>query len=181
MIFTKRAFLKQYNLSFYEGILNEDHLFHFECMMYANKVGVLNTPLYYRRVRRGSIMNSNQWLRKFSSMSIIIQKIDSYIKADDFRKDAGSWLIILLFRTMLEQWEKMDLHEQFSKSAKESVNRVKPIILRYTNSKKIRLFCFSFTAFRIYDFLRVCNWIIYIFIELFSLLKGGHIVICNVI
>jgi glycosyltransferase involved in cell wall biosynthesis len=51
----RKSFLDKYNLLFYEGIINEDALFTIQCSIYAQKVSFLDIPLYYIRVRAGSI------------------------------------------------------------------------------------------------------------------------------
>lgn len=45
-------------LWFYEGIIHEDNLFNYKCMLSALRVGHVNTSYFNRRVRSGSTMTS---------------------------------------------------------------------------------------------------------------------------
>ena len=52
-------YLKIRNIQFFEGIIYEDNLFSFECILNASRVSHINTPLYIRRIRDNSIITSN--------------------------------------------------------------------------------------------------------------------------
>jgi hypothetical protein len=52
----RTAFLLDENIRFYPGIVHEDNLFSFECLLKARRVAFLNQELYLRRVRADSIM-----------------------------------------------------------------------------------------------------------------------------
>lgn len=52
----KRSYLVDINLLFYEGIIYEDNLFTFLCMIQAKKVCHLKERFFYRRVREESTM-----------------------------------------------------------------------------------------------------------------------------
>ncbi|MCI9262890.1 glycosyltransferase [uncultured Adlercreutzia sp.] len=52
----RRAFLADHRLSFYEGILHEDNLFTFQCLLQASCVVHSSERPYLRRVREGSTM-----------------------------------------------------------------------------------------------------------------------------
>lgn len=54
--FLKASYLKDIKLRFYEGIIHEDNLFTFLCIMQAKRVSHINMPLFYRRVRENSTM-----------------------------------------------------------------------------------------------------------------------------
>ena len=55
-----RDFLCKNGLLFYNGIIHEDELYTFQCLLLAAKAGYLNKRLYFRRVRNGSLMDLNQ-------------------------------------------------------------------------------------------------------------------------
>ena len=55
----KKAFLIKHNLSFYPGILHEDGLFGYQMLYWAEKMLILEKPVYAYRIREeGSIMSS---------------------------------------------------------------------------------------------------------------------------
>lgn len=56
MQFIKTTFLKSNGINFYEGIIHEDNLFSFICLMEAKKVGYINNVFFHRRVREESTM-----------------------------------------------------------------------------------------------------------------------------
>lgn len=58
--FFQRNFLEKNNLLFEEGILHEDNLFHFQCMMLAIRTGHFHEKLFKRRYREASIMTQKK-------------------------------------------------------------------------------------------------------------------------
>ena len=52
----RRGFLEEEGIAFREGIVHEDALFTMECLALAERVRIIDAPLYRRRVRPGSIM-----------------------------------------------------------------------------------------------------------------------------
>jgi glycosyltransferase involved in cell wall biosynthesis len=54
----RRSFLLMHGFAFYEGILFEDNLFTFTCLLTAAKTMHVPAVLYHRRVRKNSIMTS---------------------------------------------------------------------------------------------------------------------------
>ncbi len=63
LLFCRRALLQSAGLRFYPGILHEDNLFVFQCLLRAKRAGYLNEPYYQRRVRPGSIMTTKRSMR----------------------------------------------------------------------------------------------------------------------
>lgn len=52
----RSEYFRSAGLGFYEGILHEDNLFSFLCILQAERVEYTSKPYYHRRVREGSIM-----------------------------------------------------------------------------------------------------------------------------
>lgn len=52
----KKDFIKEFNLSFYPGVLHEDELFTAQLYFYAQHVSCIQKAFYKRRVRKDSIM-----------------------------------------------------------------------------------------------------------------------------
>lgn len=71
--FIRREFLIKQNIVFYEGILHEDEIFSFLCMMNAEKVVGVNGKYYIYRQRKGSIMHNKSYRRSESIFVVLIQ------------------------------------------------------------------------------------------------------------
>lgn len=75
-----RKFLADNSLSFMEGILHEDNLFTLSCLLLSERTGLLNEPLYKRRVRADSIMTSGKGAKNafgyYCTVLGILQLID---------------------------------------------------------------------------------------------------------
>ena len=52
----KRTYYEHNGLSFYEGIVHEDNIFNYQCMLNAERTGYIPRQFFYRRYRAGSIM-----------------------------------------------------------------------------------------------------------------------------
>ncbi len=79
--FSKKDFLLKNNLLFEPGILHEDNIWSFKCIILADRAGYLDKNLYHRRVRANSIV----------SQKITFEHVYGYfisaIKAIDFFKN----------------------------------------------------------------------------------------------
>ena len=54
---TAKVFLDLNSLRFHEGIIHEDELFVFKCLLLANRVGYTDKTFYFRRLRQKSVMD----------------------------------------------------------------------------------------------------------------------------
>jgi len=149
----RKSFLASNNIRFLEGVILEDNLFNYESMMVANRIGVLNKPLYYRRVRPSSTMTNPQLMRKIKSISVIIQRLEERITVNNEEIENGSWLIVNFFEQTKRLWEEMTIKDQYSTTTKECIKKIKPIVLKYKNSKRNKLFFLSFSLYKLYKFL----------------------------
>ena len=57
---SRRLFMKEHDLKFYEGILHEDELFTFQAMIRAKRCGYLAEKFYHRRLHPVSIMSKKK-------------------------------------------------------------------------------------------------------------------------
>lgn len=58
ILFIKRSYLEEHGYHFIEGIIHEDHSFFVEVLMTSSRTIHIDVPLYYRRIRSGSIMTT---------------------------------------------------------------------------------------------------------------------------
>lgn len=79
----RTSFLKENNLKFYEGIVNEDTLFTTQVCLNAKKVSFVNQTLFNSLERSGSISRSSQE-KLFRDMKIALDEIKSYIFKNNF-------------------------------------------------------------------------------------------------
>ena len=151
LMFLRRQMIIDRGLKYIEGIVHEDEFFYFELMLVANRVAILNRPLYFRRIRKGSVMQTDDYLNKNNSLCIGIQKINDII-----HKYAVSNYKICqietspLINAMIRNWEKMKPQEQDSEECRELMNRIKPFAkkYRYGNDFKMWLFFHSLVLYK---------------------------------
>ena len=76
----RRDFVVENDIHFMEGILHEDNLFTMECLICSKKTGLLDMPLYKRRVRDASIMTSRQTIKNAYGYYCAVAGIIFYLK-----------------------------------------------------------------------------------------------------
>jgi len=84
-LYIRKVSLIDCNLSFYEGILHEDELFTFLLLMQCKRAGHLSKPLYYRRIRAGSIMSTPITGMNFVGYKCVLDEMVRYYKRNKFR------------------------------------------------------------------------------------------------
>lgn len=74
-----KAFLDGNGLLFEPGIIHEDFLFYYQCMMKATRVKLLSVPLYHYCIREKSIMTNDKTreclLNELESYAVIIYRL----------------------------------------------------------------------------------------------------------
>lgn len=75
LLFMKREWLSQNNITFYPGILYEDILFSFLCYMNADRAAYLKKECYIYRVREHSIMNKPLEFQDLNSYLVCYREI----------------------------------------------------------------------------------------------------------
>lgn len=80
----RREFLTENHILFYDGILYEDMLFTFQCLIKAQKVYSVNRKLYRYRVRQTSIMTTEITAKNIESYVISICEMMKLYLQNDF-------------------------------------------------------------------------------------------------
>ncbi len=75
LMFFKTDFLKKNRLIFRKGMLHEDQLFTPLAFVKANRTAHLHLPLYYRRMREGSIVTSHKTVKNAEGLFICAVKL----------------------------------------------------------------------------------------------------------
>lgn len=76
----KKSFLEDHNLSFYPGILHEDGLFGYQMLYWADKIRILEKPVYAYRIRQGGSIMSSISMRTPKDMLFIHQQLKRFCK-----------------------------------------------------------------------------------------------------
>lgn len=89
-----REFLEDNSLMFYEGIIHEDELFVFKCLLLAIRAGYIDNTFYFRRVRHNSVMDFQQsekiLLSVFSGFICLKQMLQFYYTAEIKKENEGA-------------------------------------------------------------------------------------------
>ena len=100
----KKAFLEKYNLSFYPGILHEDGLFGYQMLYWADKIRILEKPVYAYRIRQeGSIMTSIS-MRTPKDMLFIHKKLIQFCKTKVATEDK-LWYRLRIFSILINLFQ----------------------------------------------------------------------------
>lgn len=82
-----REFLEKTKLRYYPGILHEDNLFNFQCMLQAGKVCHIAKPYFVRRVRNDSIMTQEKKFENFYGLCVTYKEMLLFIERGDIHID----------------------------------------------------------------------------------------------
>ncbi|QCX53428.1 glycosyltransferase [Elizabethkingia sp. JS20170427COW] len=105
----KKAFLTQYHLKFYPGLLAEDELWSFQWVQFAKKISFVKKDTYYYLLRSHSIISSKT-KKNFEDMLFILGEFTkTYLEERDQVKKIGIKKHILKFKEMLliMQWRSL--------------------------------------------------------------------------
>lgn len=112
----RRAFLEQHHFRFYPGILHEDNLFSFQCIMTAGKVDYLPDKFYFRRVHDDSITTSKKTIRHVEGYIVSYSEALHFLHGIELQKDAeaqiSDYLYYSLFRNACRIWSELDETEK---------------------------------------------------------------------
>ena len=112
----KASFLLEYTLFFEEGIIHEDNLFTWRCLLAAKKVGYLDEPLYLRRIREGSTMTkparSENVLGYFRCGVRALGHSEEVSRLQPAERDAFQGIVGSWFSSAADYWENFDEAEK---------------------------------------------------------------------
>ena len=73
-----KGFIENYNLKFEEGIIHEDNLFTYKCILNAGRVGYIHECFFKRRYRNDSVMT------KKTTFEHVYGYFKCFVKMQDF-------------------------------------------------------------------------------------------------
>jgi len=153
LLFIKRNTVKNHCLRFYKGIVHEDNLFHFQLLALSERVAVWNQPLYYRRVREGSIMVNPNWAHRCHSWCAILTETEAFIREHpEINESVGGGYIKIFISQLFNCWSCLSPEDQRACENKMRLNEVKPIIkkYRYADRRDVWLYCLNPGLYQIY-------------------------------
>jgi hypothetical protein len=80
----RRIFLLENKLTFFNGMIHEDDLFSFQCILLASRVMHIKEHFYHRRVRANSIMTGNKQINQLNGRLRCIGEAFSFINGKQF-------------------------------------------------------------------------------------------------
>ena len=82
--------IDNYDIRFIDGIQYEDHWYNFLLLLYAQRVRVINSPLYNRRIHNESITSEKNYAKKFKGMVCTLKKMDELSQKIGFQGENES-------------------------------------------------------------------------------------------
>lgn len=82
----RREYLQAIGLRFYEGIIYEDNISTFECMLQAGRTSHENVALFLRRIRQQSTVTSPMSYRNFYGYFICWNEMMSFVLSHHFKE-----------------------------------------------------------------------------------------------
>ncbi|WP_370831236.1 glycosyltransferase [Clostridium sp.] len=97
LFFYKKEFLEKNNIKFYPNILHEDEMFTSKILFYCNKIKYISNSLFFRRVRRNSIMTSSKSIKNaigYYTVAEELQKLYKYkIKSNIIKNHINNFYV----------------------------------------------------------------------------------------
>lgn len=110
-----KAHLQKYGIRFPEGIIHEDNYFTFAALIHAQRAMCLDNILFYRRIRRDSVMTKRRTVRNADGQFIAAMKILEEIESMDLNSEtvfAVSRYVWQHFRNVKSIFEAYLTHEE---------------------------------------------------------------------
>lgn len=159
-----RQFLDNHGLKFFVGIFHEDDEFTPRALYFAEKVSVIDTPMYYYLVKTDNTITKSSNPKKSYDNITVAESLgdfkENYVKHDDIKKVFDSHISLIINNSLANI-------KGFDKDTKRDFNRFLGtkkhlfISLRRSNKLKYRLEYFLFSMGKnyigIYNFIQKFN------------------------
>lgn len=145
MIFVRREIVVSNKLFFYEGIINEDNLFHWKLLAVSERTRVMNKPLYYRRNREGSITAVPQYYNIWRSLVLSAVEAERFL--GEHRELVGSGIsedyYEFLYNAIRYGYAFIDKKCRKSKEAKQLYKIERKLLFKRHDLSKTRYLLFA--------------------------------------
>lgn len=155
LIFTRKETIQNNGLRFYEGIIHEDNLFNYQLMTVSRRTAIMNQPLYFRRVRAGSIMTTPNLTNKFRSWCIVLREAEAFNIPGGADDEAAKCKVLKLFTGLVRtSWESLSWEVRNASEQKKCLKEIKPVLKKYNHAvyMRIQLYLLSPILYKI------CKW-----------------------
>ena len=96
----RRDLIERSHLRFYEGIIHEDNLFSFQCMILAERVGYNKNKYYHRRMHGDSIMTSSKSMKNVEGYLVTYGEILAFMHGREVEEAAFEHLSEFLYTSI---------------------------------------------------------------------------------
>lgn len=161
LLFFKKSFIKENNISFLPGILYEDMLFTYEAFCKAGIVAQNSNAFYQRRYRNNSIVISRKNKKNYISAHIVFDKvIELTIQLENIEEDFAKKYICRCAFNAINIYNQLSRYEQ--RESKSDYKKLKQDIInnKAFGNKALLMRCygvFPWFCYKIYEksFLRI--------------------------
>lgn len=110
--FMKTSFLRDNQITFYDGILHEDNLFSMQSLLLASRVKYVNKKYYYRRIHEDSIMTRKITMKNVYGYFVTIYAMLDFAENYNFKladtKSALSKELSLIYKNIIDKMCKIE-------------------------------------------------------------------------
>ena len=96
----RRSMIEENHLRFYNGIIHEDNLFSFQCMVLAQRVAYMSDSFYHRRMHGDSIMTSSKSIRNVEGYLVTYAEILAFMHGRPVEEEAFDMLSEFLYTSI---------------------------------------------------------------------------------
>lgn len=98
--FFRRSLIRDNGLRFYDGIIHEDNLFSFQCMILAQRVGYDYNVYYHRRMHGNSIMTAGKSIRNVEGYLVTYAEILAFMHGRKVEEEAFEQISEFLYTSV---------------------------------------------------------------------------------
>ena len=124
LLMFKRSLIEDNHLRFYEGIIHEDNLFTFQCVILAQKAGYIDKAFYHRRVRDDSIMTVKKSMRNVEGYLVSYEEMLAFLMDkeidDEVARIINSYLYDSIYGNAYRIYCGLDVNDGQAKLTKGS-------------------------------------------------------------
>lgn len=139
----RRSLIEENKLRFYNGIIHEDNLFTFQCIMLAKNVGYINKKYYYRRMHEESTMTKRKSMKNVEGYIVSCAEMLNFMQKCNVENEVMSYVsdyILQLYNNAYNIYRSLELEENvmLNKGDLYALHLFRTIKERSQEEKKLR-------------------------------------------
>ncbi|MEN6568446.1 MAG: glycosyltransferase [Rikenellaceae bacterium] len=143
LFFIKRAFIENFKLRFYPGIIHEDELFITQMFLLAQRVKYISKVFFHRRIRQNSTMTTGFSAKNVEGYLTVIKELRLFSKGvDNYKKMIVEGEIYLITNSLVYQSHILSVKERIL--IIQELKKLK--CLEHADFKSLIVMCFPFTV-----------------------------------